>query len=246
MTDPIGEDATGGRLDLWEDLALAIRREVAAWAAMDRDTRPNLILNLSVGWDAAYGDPPVVRATVEDAVCRGALVVAAAGNRIAGPAFVERPIFPAAWEAVPAPSRKKCERLLGESLEEPAAGSAGAYRPLLHAVGGVQHDGRPLSNSRPGATPRLVAYGDHVPVRYRDGVGRETLTGTSVSTLVVTAAAAARWRAEPRLESYQVMQALWNAGEGVEQAVDFCLGGACAEASFRCPTRGVTGFLTWR
>ncbi len=108
VTDPDGEATGGGRFGAWEDIALAIRREVAEWSAIGVDDRPNLILNLSLGWESAYGEPPVVRAAIEDAVCRGALVLAAAGNRIAGPPFMDTPVLPAACEAEPSPSRERC------------------------------------------------------------------------------------------------------------------------------------------
>ena len=253
----VAAPASGGRFGEQTDLARAIWRSVAAWrnemvaARKEKRDEPKLILNLSVGWESVYGDFPAVRAAIEDAVCRGALVLAAAGNRIAGPeSLAETPILPGAWEREPAPSENECRKLIEESFlkylrkEEPPEadqpqqrsgyGQTGShdeeYRPLVHAVGGVQHDGRPMSSSRPGATPRIVAYGDHVSAMYSDGKRREMLTGTSVSTLVVAAAAAAEWVRKSDQESFEVMQALWATGEPVSQPVDFCLWNDCPEA----------------
>ena len=241
---PLTGGATGGRYGDQKDLARAIWREVDNWR--NKQPRPKLILNLAVGWEEIYGDAPSVRAAIEDAVCRGVLVLAAAGNRIAGPVGIgEIPILPGAWEQDPAPSESECKSLLEDSfveqpqkskeqLEEKSAGQTQGsdedYRPLLHAVGGVQMDDRPMSNSRPHATPRIVAYGDHVPVVYSGGNRRETLTGTSVSTLVVAAAAAVQWRKDSGQKSFEVMQALWQGGERVSQPVDFCLGSPCPVA----------------
>lgn len=233
----IGEPG-GGFYGSWSDLAKAIEREVAEWSAIPQPARPRLILNLSVGWEEIYGkNVPEVRDAIEVAVCRGALVVAAAGNRRAGPRSMEKPLLPAAWEQDPAPSLARCVELLGEpppaSFDSPTP-----YRPLLYAVGGVRHDGRLLSNMRPRSTPRFVAFGDHAPAMYPTSPPRKerpadplppepqplvTLTGTSVSTVVVSAAAAVRWNDDLGLSAFQVMDALWESGSAVEQPIDFCL-----------------------
>ncbi|HSR53704.1 MAG TPA: S8/S53 family peptidase [Acidobacteriota bacterium] len=214
---------------------MAIWREVDKWRS--EADRPPLILNLSVGWEPIHASATStlglqVRAVLEDAVCRGALVVAAAGNRRSGPPELETPLLPAAFELVPAPSAANCQALL-EDGASPGPESNTDYKPLVFAVGGVQPDDRRpykprlLSNSRPNATPRLVAYGDHAVVSKR---GRDRslkiLTGTSVSTLVVSAAAGERWRLDPDLGSFDLMQDLFN--EGMETGIrsDFDLDSA--------------------
>lgn len=228
----IGEPG-GGLYGSRRDLALAIRREVADWWATP--DRPHLILNLSVGWEGIYGEEaPEVRGAIEDAVCRGALVVAAAGNRRAGPRSLDKPLLPAAWERDPAPTFARCRALIGEP-PPPSLLAPVSYRPLLYAVGGVRQGGRVLANGRPNATPRLVAFGDHAPVLYPssppwpktpvESSPARTLTGTSISTLVVAAAAAARWNEDLDLSPYAVMDRLWQASApyAVDLAVDFCL-----------------------
>ncbi len=225
IEDTQEDTAQGGAAGTPGDLAAAIRRAVESWWASDREKK--LILNLSVGWERSRApDSPVVRAALQDASCRGALVIAAAGNRVAGPAYLETPLLPAAWERLPAPSPQQCRALLEPSAQLPPE-SVTLYRPLLYAVGGVGQNGSPLSNSRPHATPRLVAYGDHATV-YDSGSSPPrlmTLTGTSVSTLVVSAAAAQRWRQNGNLSSFDVIQVLWDQHQNqeVEGSVDFWL-----------------------
>lgn len=233
LEDPAGTVA-GGSFGSLRDLALAIRRAVQP-DDLDGPDRPNVIVSLSVGWESIHAaDSPLVRAALRDAACRGALVLAAAGNRVAGPAYLETPLLPAAWEQEPAPTLRECRALL-EPGARLGARPETSYTPLLFAVGGVQPDGRLLSNARPHATPRLVAIGDHASKVFGSSPPRhETLTGTSVSTLVVSAAAARRWSDDVRLAAADVMQALWDAADPgqLPRPVDFCLE---PETSCRAP-----------
>ncbi len=222
--DASGE-VQGGFSGSTEDLATAIRREVEGWWA-EGNARPKLILNLSVGWESIHAaDSPLVKTAIQDAVCRGALVIAAAGNRVAGPASLNTPLLPAAWEQEAAPTAARCQELLEDSAQ-PQTVPKNIYTPLLYAVGGVQQDNRLLSTARPSSTPRLVAFGDHASAIYPGSFPRhETLTGTSVSTLVVSAAAAVRWSKNPGRTSFELMEELWQANKNniVVPAVDFCL-----------------------
>ena len=234
---------TGGLYGYWSELGDAI------WRALDsqevRDGRTKLILNLSVGWESMYGrDVAPVRAAIEAAVCRGALVVAASGNRRAGPTALENPLLPAAWEQERAPSEARCAFLLGKEQSASAPPSNSDYRPLLYAVSGVQENGRILSTAKPRATPRLVAFGDHasvfMPSTKRGEPDRlATLTGTSVSALVVSAAAAVEWNRNTARSPFDVMDALWRSAEnngdeliGLDRTVDFCL-----DPKNNCPPR---------
>lgn len=226
----------GGSSGTTLNLAMAIFREVDAW--LREPSRPRLILNLSLGWEEV-NDPSgnlgkLARAAVEYAVCNQALVIAAAGNRVSGPPkLMERPLLPAAWEQEPALTAGDCAAFLGKS-EPASSGPEPSYRPLVYAVGGVQHDGLPLSNSRPKASPRLVAYGDHAPAFYPGSPPRmKILTGTSVSALVASAAAAARWYRKPDLTPFEVMAELWKGGHKSALPIDFCL-----DPDRNCPSDG--------
>ncbi len=226
----------GGTTGTREDLAQAICREVDEWQS--ETDRPKLILNLSVGWNKVIESDStaasnLVREAIRNAACRGALVIAAAGNRVAGPASLETPLLPAAWELEPAPSVEDCQEYFG--VDSSGFTSDTDYRPLIYAVGAVQQDGRPLSNSRPETTPRRVAFGDHAPVSYPGQLGQParlaTLTGTSVSTLVVSEAAAVRWSQALDLASFDVMADLISVDTQVP--VDFCL-----DPAANCPAPG--------
>jgi hypothetical protein len=219
----------GGLVGYLSDVARAINREVHAWEAWRPTATPpaGLVMSLSFGWEAYFGGPferpdemparaHAVYAALEHAVCRGALVVAAAGNFQGPPNFGEdaptssdAAVLPGAWETKPAPSaigRHACLEI-----------DRVAYAPLVHSVGGLDADDRPLPNTRPLAMPRLAAYSDHVVVRAygEPGMATSSLTGSSVGTAVVASAAAAVWSRVPTLSPAAVMQAVYDAGSGV-------------------------------
>ncbi len=171
--------------------------------------------------DGDTESPPSSTATLavfcalQDAACRGALVVAAAGNRNGGPdpdGLNQGPLLPAAWEAHDAPDADTCKGLLGQKPSE-----LEPEGPLVYAVGGVQSNDRPLANARPGAEPPRVAYGDHAVVD--DGSGRPTAiyTGTSVATAVVSATAAVVWHHNPELSRHQLMERLYENGVSLQR-----------------------------
>lgn len=242
------DDVDGGYVGTLGELGEALRREVRAWLAEPPPAR-RLVLNLSLGWDRLFGgftgpvsDMPapvqaIYRAT-EDAVCRGALVVAAAGNGFGGPEPNRGPLLPAAWELRPAPGGAACFAALGQ-LPDPAdfpPPGQSVYRPLVHAAGAARADGSPLSNSRFRGLPRLLAFADHgvteSPVADQPTA---TLTGSSVAAAVVSAAAAAAWSYRSDLRADEIMQALYDGGTDLGIEADFCLGGRRADL---CPPQG--------
>jgi Subtilase family len=176
----------------------------------------HLILNLSLGWDGElFGDlaarrvadldPPVraVYGALRFAARRGVLVIAAAGNRRGGPQPSGWPLLPAAWE-----------------LRRPSPWPFVPGPKLVYAVGGVDWQGLPLPNSRRGAMPRRVAYGDHA-VTTVDGHPTSIYTGTSVSAAVVSSIAAVVWDLRPELRPDQVMKLVSRSGERLETRADF-------------------------
>jgi hypothetical protein len=188
MDDP-GSD-NGGHQGRIGDLADAIAAEVSYW--WTHDAQSKLILNLSVGWDGEYIDPDAykqgeldaatqaVYAALDAAHTAGALVIAAAGNRSGGQTS-QSPLFPAAWET--------------------------GSEQVVYAVGGVDWQGLPLPNARPGGMPVRVAYADHA-VANTSGGGQEPTkiyTGSSVAAVVASSIAAVVWHLQPKWEQYQVM-----------------------------------------
>jgi hypothetical protein len=234
----------GGVAGYLSDLAQAVDLEVDEW---EHDARPDkLVLNLSLGWEPCFGgvvedaggvhklhNPPVtVKAAhdaLENAACKGALIVAAAGN-FQGPlnyglatSDVEPgPTIPGAWEALPRSTDSSCETL-----------PDGAYAPLLYAVGAVDRRNKPIANSRPLSRPRLVAFGDHavIPVlvpaqdpkapREFQVAGSREFTGTSVATGLVSVAAAARWSASTAsdLTGPEIMESIWQSATKLDPMV---------------------------
>lgn len=215
-------------------LAQAIRREVEAWEA-DRAEQKNgrLVLNLSLGWTPDYGgstgtfaswplDVQAVYSAIEDAHCRGALVVAAAGNRSNGPSGNQDPILPAAWETLHAPKRMVCLETVGRDYDVSLARTRTSYRPFLYAASGIDYKGAPLAITREGARARIGAYGDHAVTGTPSAGYTETLSGTSVSALVTSASAAAVWFYQPKQSLYDVMNYVYKAGVKVGTPADFC------------------------
>ena len=223
----------GGEFGSVAEAARGLQREVAFWSLLNHDNR--LVLNLSLGWDPVFGGgeamitdmPLAVRAVyraIVDARCRGALVVAAAGNDPGGPP-VSGPLYPAAWERRPAPGLTECGAALGylpwSSYFPP---STSTYAPLVYAASGVQVDGNPLVNQRAGAGAPLAAFADHaVAEGATPGSPTAVLTGSSVATLVVSSAAALVWHHLPTLRADEVMDHLYQAGDDLGRSPEVSL-----------------------
>ena len=232
-TDPLKVDdpassapntRNGGNVGMIADLAPAIEEEITNWRLpLDPDRRvQNLVLNLSLAWDPAFfgglretdvcqmtAPVQAVYHALEFASREGALVIAAAGNRTAGPHPTSGPLLPAGWE--------------GKTFGG-ACCNGKEVRPLVYAVGGIQSNGLPLPNSRPGATPPRVAYADHAVVTNSKNEPTAILTGSSVAAAVTSAIAAVVWHYRPDLKAEQVMELLQRSGNRLEPSADFYFG----------------------
>ncbi len=197
------------------ELAVAMFASVSSWRnAAGWTPGDNLILNLSVGWNEVYGGTPgdprlpprLIYQVAQWASCNGALLVAAAGNRSTD--LAPGPIFPAGWE--------RASRLCSNA-------PAGAYDPLVHAVGGVDGRDETLSVSRIDAQPRLVAPAAHVVVEQPrlPNIPTEVSSGTSFAAASVSAIAAVVWSLRPNLEPHQVMQIVYASSIPIGGAADF-------------------------
>jgi hypothetical protein len=262
------DTVNGGYLASVGDLAAATYKEVAAWHGSVVGSR--LILNISLGWDGAFGgdesrvaDMPAaaqaMHAVLLDASCRGVLVFAAAGNRSGDPIMQTGPLLPAAWERRAAPDFAACVSALGAAAGlDPLNFSGSDYRPLVRAVSAIEADGSDLDNARLGARARLVAYGDHAVVESlarSAGEPTATLSGSSVATLLASANAALAWSHDSTMNPHQLVDFLYAAADGSSSALtrnaDICLrdgSGACVNGvDYRahrldlCLTRLATG-----
>lgn len=246
LSEQLVDYENGGFYGTRGQLAQAIQKAVDTWAydfaKSPKHVAPRLILNLSVGWVPEYGgtDPkkmPLPARAVYDALvhaaCYGALTVAAAGN-VSGDASAG-PMLPGGWETVPAPT--KCAGPYAK-LPTPYAlwPAPGQPASLVTAVSAVDELDRPLASTRPKGQSRLVAYGHNVvvPDTRADGY-TQILSGSSMSTAVATAAAAAAWSYRPDLTFDRVAELMYE--KSVELApgaptgsrvTDFCLGSSAA------------------
>ena len=225
----IRRDPDGGHWGFLGDIAWGI-----GLAAARKPPGRRQILNLSVGWNSELGDlsssRPHVRA-VHDALrfarCRGALLIAAAGNTRGHRRPPEGPLVPGAWQTLPAPTEQECLDDFGVVTEAPLQG------PLVYAVSAVDAYDRFLSITPPGARAPLAAPGlqvfvtDPNPPVGPPPVGPQT--GTSGATAAASALAAIAWRYYPELRPDQIMEKVAAAAVELPAAADFCFGaGACA------------------
>jgi hypothetical protein len=229
-----GAQATGGYVGTTADLARAIDLAVHKWRTARAERR--LVINISAGWDPIWGagEPNAnpgagaVLQALRVAACHGALTLAAAGNK-PGAVGTDGAVYPAAYEALTAPTRAECAAL-GVRVDEsrgPIFDSDPRAAQLVYAVGGVDAMDRPLTNTRPRGRPRLVAYADHVVARSTDGPRPLTtiMTGSSMSTAVASGIAAAVWGRAPQLRPHEVVRHMYA------RAVDISRGGT-VNASF--------------
>lgn len=255
-TNPVA----GGYYGTQSELAQAIVGATDDWVKAATATRlAHLVVNLSVGWDSAQGyggeyavpaDLPgaarAVHAAVRHAVCRGGLVVAAAGNR-SGLAS-SGPMFPAQWETHAAPTADECAVLEG-TRTLPA--DTATYRPLVYAAGALDAIDRPIASTRLNGRPRLAAYGSNVVSGDPRAVHTDILTGTSMAAATVSGIAAAVWAYRPTATANEVMNLVYSSGVDLGVAPDFRLGTAAGSVrrvshcgalraatngTFRCPT----------
>ncbi len=205
-----------GHVGLMSDLAVKIVAEVLYWRHFDPDKK--LILNLSLGWDGElFGDlkkhklsklDPSVQAVYKAlrfARRSGALVIAAAGNQRGGKVPSNSPLLPAAWE-----------------LKRPTWLPFFLSRKPVYAVGGVDGQRMPLSNSRRGGLPRRATYADHAVAATEDPNDPTALyTGTSVSAAVASSIAAMVWHLRPDLSPSEVMRLVTRSGDPLPFRADF-------------------------
>ncbi|MFK8031404.1 MAG: hypothetical protein AB8G18_14300 [Gammaproteobacteria bacterium] len=223
------DPSQGGYAGTIGQLATAIYTEVENWRAASVN---KLVINLSLGWDSFYGDDDPINSSrvsvqavyraLNYASCRGALVIAAAGNRVTGPTAMTGPILPGGWEDVTAPDAVMCNNLFGFTPDPLTI--AGSYRPLIYAVSSVDETGA-AAETRPGGEPRLTAFGDHAVAPVNEGATpfpTQILTGSSVGSVVVASAAAAAWTIANNASPHQIMQELYSSGVDLGRSAAFC------------------------
>jgi len=247
--------ANGGYFGSRMQLADALEATLAAWVKSNAEVKSKLVINLSLGWDQAVNDrypapkaANAVKITLQRAVCSGAVVFAAAGNR--NPVSNKGVIFPAAWETEAALDVAACRRVgidLGKRSDANAKANKAPHAPLLYAVGGVDQYDVPLATTRIDGQARLTAYGLAVVTdEVRPAVA---YTGSSMATAVLSGVAAAAWSYAPNLTAAELVAKLYETGNVVDPVYgvpSVCLGGvACHSLPIRrvslCAGLGAVG-----
>lgn len=210
------EVATNGKVGTQSSLAAAIQEARRAWNKEPYSSKKR-ILNLSVGWepdsDDGANDFHPVRDAILDAIDDGALVIAAAGNRLSLKQGVYNGLmFPAAYASESYPC------VPGAAGQPPEMTC-----PLVVPVGGIDRNGHFLLASRHNGIPQLVApaqnasgKADYLADFATNSQPLSSLTGTSVAAAVLSATAARVWAQNPELEPHQVIEKIWNAGRSPE------------------------------
>jgi hypothetical protein len=227
MGQVVRDESMGGRFGNFRSLARAIVDAVSVGSGGNN----RMVINISLGWGSRWGGsysgtdfmtldpgPRLVNSAIFHANCRGALIVAAAGNSSGGDVETG-PAFPAGWAAKGAPNAR-CGSLGGAFRGAPPAGY-----PVLYAVGGMRGTTDLLLSSRPGGVPGLVAPAAHASAA---GVDPHVYTGTSVAAAEVSAISAIVWGYLPTAHPKAVMDRVRNQGAVVPGlSPDFCLTGSC-------------------
>jgi hypothetical protein len=211
----------GGSFGTLVDLARGIDAAIDDWDLSD--ARSRLVVLLAVGWEpgselaaitsanttlrdllapgGADADVQTVLAALARASCRGALVVAAAGNATSEPCDQVGPMGPAFLQTLRTPDAAECAALgfAGTPLMSTTP------TPLILSAAHVGLDGGPLANTRSGTSARVTAQG--AAFGSRTGVS-ELLIGSSVAATVVATTAAAVWSRHPNLSRPQLFELL--------------------------------------
>ncbi|MGC6516253.1 MAG: S8 family serine peptidase [Myxococcota bacterium] len=233
---PVENNVAGGDYGSLASLAASIYSAVDA-----RDVNApgdNLILNLSLGWHPLFGGDPTADPITYDkdvlavydalyyARCSGALSIAAAGNRMFGPAdSAPGPLYPGGWEA-----HAYDGTICSDYRAGGAVGSLGLNdQPLVYAVGAITENLNGIYLTRDAGEPSRVAYGDAVTVETEAGAPVQPVTGTSAAAAVVSATAGLLWDQLPSLTADELMAAIDLQGSPVGRTESgiFCPSGGC-------------------
>jgi hypothetical protein len=227
-----------GALGTRATLAAAIERASSGWQAVAaKAPARHLVINLSVAWSGCWERDPstyerfdvllnakrdlgsqAVLTAIARAVCRGALVVAAAGN---GDALAGCPSKPAS----PGAPRHMFPGLWGGTRLDPSVcsslGVAPTFsepRPLLIGVGGVDDSDQQLSITDHEADLVAYAQGVTVPDATQANGWTLPLSGTSMSAGALSGIAAALWSYQPELSVPQLLAAVRSAAMPLRSA----------------------------
>lgn len=220
---------SGGFMGTPESVARSLHNAILRRLSSGNTQR--LVMNLSVGWLPVLNEVdgtsrPGYSAFVDvlrEAACLGVLVIASAGNEQSGPSSAQSGLlFPAAQTVDAAPSEQDC-LALGYAPNSANFPGQGAQRSLIYPVGAVNADGTRLL-ARPQGEPTLTAFGDHANVGAASIAtsALSTLTGSSVSAVVASTAAALAWAYDPGMAPHEVMELLYASSKDLGRPAEVC------------------------
>ena len=246
--------ARGGFYGYQSELAEGIARAIADWGAGSDD---HLVLNLSVGWEPTpneFSNPSPAVEAVRDALaighCRGALIVAASGNRPENTCFGDA-TGPGGWEREPGYSAAQCGALGLPNAAIALPNPLPAYHPFLYAATPLDWRRGNLVDAREDSNARLAATGFAGFDEVR-GHNYGPLTGSSVSTAVISGTAALAWSYFNSLSADEIMALLYDAGAPTAGDVTLALANAspeqrqvtaCAPLQWACDPARIGNYL---
>lgn len=234
----INEADGGGTHGYVYQTALGVVLAVQDWRELnsdgDWDTLERGVINLSMGavdsgsyaTNTAFAPAKAVLEAMQMAVCYDMQIFAAAGNRDIADANCSDPgtglMFPASFESISLPTAVQCQNW-GYDVEwntnlfpRAVDSQFNEGRPIVQAVGAVDHEDQRLPITRMDGTVVLAAPG----AQGITPTGVMPLTGTSVATLVATAGANLVWSADPQLISRDVVGLLHASGWETSMTAD--------------------------
>ena len=246
----------GGFYGYQSELAEAIVEVLDQWPDPNAGDQ-KLILNLSVGWEPSadeFSQPEPAVQAIRDALavghCRGALIIAASGNRPPGTCFGDA-TGPGGWEREPGYTVAQCQGLGLVAQQIKLPDPLPAYHPFLYAATPLGWGRDNLPDLRVGSNARLTATGF---AGFDEVRGRNygPLSGSSVSTAVISGTASLAWSYFDRLHADELMGLLYNAGEPTGGDVSLHLGNtspqqrqvsACGAVTHACDPHNLGNYL---
>lgn len=232
------DEEHGGFVGSQYDVLMGVYDTMVAWEAMP-SPRPKQVMNFSVGWLPFFNNAPHLTNAMSPAVealglameranCRGALMIAAAGNEHDD--CEGGPLSPGLWEKRLAPTPNRCDDI---DIPGVAAAPANSYNPLIFSVGGLDYEDDAVSVSRVGGRPRLAAIADHVVFDLGNHTARH---GTSMAAALVSAMAANIWSYKPGLTARAVMQSIYDGALPTGDTADYTVTGWAGDNEIRRAT----------
>ena len=202
------------------DAALGIISAVQRWE--DAADGSRLVISLALGIDTGVFEPGSIDAEmnlIDDALryaaCKGATNLAAAGNDLR--LGTTGALYPARLEqtAVPHPNQCWTEFELQNTYQDTET-----YRPLVHAIGGLNDGSGQAPVTREDSLPRLLAPATHAVTADWEHV----ITGTSAAVTTAAASTALLLSFDDNLGRSTVMQRLYDYGGGTGLLADLWFG----------------------